>query len=99
MPKATYSTTSFRFHDSSGLNVPPVSLSNVPGRAGTNVPLTALSNVPSAVEEQKPVVAGIQKGCFESDEITFVVREQIPQRYGKQKSNDDRPKNDYQGVR
>ena len=32
--------------DSSGLNVPPVSLSNVPGTAESIVPLIAETNVP-----------------------------------------------------
>ena len=32
--------------DSSGLNVPPVSLSNVPGVAESNVPSIAETNVP-----------------------------------------------------
>ena len=41
----------FRVHiyaknDSSGLNVPPVSLSNVPGISESNVPLIAETNVP-----------------------------------------------------
>ena len=35
-----------RGNDSSGLNVPPVSLSNVPGTAETIVPLIAETNVP-----------------------------------------------------
>ena len=34
------------YSDSSGLNVPPVSLSNVPGISGTNVPPIAETNVP-----------------------------------------------------
>lgn len=33
-------------HDSSGLNVPPVSLSNVPGISESNVPPIAKTNVP-----------------------------------------------------
>ena len=34
------------WHDSSGLNVPPVSLSNVPGVSETNVPPISGTNVP-----------------------------------------------------
>ena len=34
--------------DSSGLNVPPVSLSNVPGISESNVPTVAETNVPPA---------------------------------------------------
>lgn len=39
-------TGAFDSHDSSGLNVPPVALSNVPGMSESNVPPIAETNVP-----------------------------------------------------
>ena len=39
-------TPAYILHDSSGLNVPPVSLSNVPGIAESIVPPIAETNVP-----------------------------------------------------